>query len=122
MKKMIYFNYQANVSTISKCAKTCLVAEKETCNFFVAANGYCQLGRFSSVLNKFVGNDPSDGTIFLRKDIGKTAYGFFHKLRLQILDLFDTPNPYMTDLLNRIYQIYLVTLILHDPPFCKRSL
>ena len=73
MKKMIYHTYQANVTTVSKCAKSCIVAEKEICNFFVAANGYCQLGRFSTNEGLFVGNDPSDGTIFIRKDIGMTA-------------------------------------------------
>ena len=73
MKKMIYSTYQANVTTTSKCARSCLVAEKEICNFFIAGNGYCQLGRFSSNENSFVGNDPSDGTTFIRKDIGMTA-------------------------------------------------
>ena len=42
--------------------------------------------------------------------------GFVHKLRLQILGLFWPPFPWLKALLNKIYQIYLVTLTFHEPP------
>ena len=48
----------------------CLVAEETHCNFFVLANGYCQLGRFNLDENYFVGPSLTDGTIHLRSNLG----------------------------------------------------
>ena len=39
-----------------------------------------------------------------------------HKLFLQIFGLFWPPSPWLTALLNKICQIYLVTLTFHEPP------
>ena len=52
----------------------CLVAEETHCNFFVLANGYCQLGRFNLDDNQFVGNSLNDSTIYLRSDLGESIY------------------------------------------------
>lgn len=59
--------YHTNTEDESRCAKRCLTShDLDTCNYYVMANGRCQLGRFNYRGNQRYG-DFSDSTVLKMK-------------------------------------------------------